>query len=145
MFAMNFLRTHHFPCCTSLIALLMLAGCGGDGIDRYPVNGSVTYEGEPVESGAIFFEPTASVGAIAPTKYLPIRDGKYDTGKEGPVEGTYRVTVGGMDRAKETVDSDGITMTPQLFEDYKFEVEIPVPGNTLDIEVPASQALKPKK
>ena len=60
-----------------------------------------------MEFGAIFFEPTASVGKIAPTVYLPVRDGKYDAGDKGPVAGKYRVVVGGMDQSKKHVDNDG--------------------------------------
>jgi hypothetical protein len=122
---------------------LALAGCGrGDGLNRYRVRGTVTFEGKPVEYGAIFFEPTESVGKIAPTVYLPVRDGKYDSGSEGPIAGKYRVVVGGMDKSKERVDSDGITQTPQLFQDYVFEVEIPPPNNTLNVDVPGSQAIR---
>lgn len=120
------------------IFALTLAGCGGDGLDRYPVSGTVTFDGKPVEFGAVFFEPTASVGPIAPTVYLAIRDGKYDAEDKGPIKGKYRVTVGGMDQSRNTVDSDGITHTPQLFPDYKFEIDIPPPDNRLDIEVPKS-------
>jgi len=116
-------------------------GCGGDGLTRYPVKGTVTFQGKPVEFGAIFFEPTASVGEVAPTVYLPVRDGKYDAGQEGPVKGKYRVVVGGEDRSSKKVDSDGVTHTKQLFADYKFEVEIPPPDNTLNVEVPASQVI----
>jgi len=119
---------------------LVLTGCGGDGLDRYPVSGTVTFDGKPVEFGAIFFEPTMSAGPIAPTVYLPVRDGKYDARDKGPVKGKYNVTVGGMDQSRNTVDSDGITVTPQLFPDYKFEVDIPPPDNRLDIEVPKSRA-----
>ncbi len=125
-----------------VLAALLLAGCGrGDGLTRFPVKGTVKYQGQPVKTGAIFFEPTASVGEIAPTVYLPVRDGKYDTGEEGPVKGKYRVVVGGTDESQQHVDSDGITHTKQLFQDYRFEVDIPPPNNTLDIEVPASQAI----
>ena len=130
--------------CLLVIASLTLAGCGGDSLNRCPVKGTVTFQGKPVEAGAIFFEPTASVGNTAPTVYLSIQNGKYDAGSEGPVPGKYTVIVGGMDKSKESVDDDGITHTPQLFEDYRFEVEIPPPGNTLDIEVPESQALEAK-
>jgi hypothetical protein len=105
----------------------------------------VTFQGKPVEFGAIFFEPTESVGKIAPTVYLPIRDGKYDTGDKGPVRGKYRVVVGGTDKSKSKVDDDGINHTAQLFKDYTFEVDIPPPNNTLDIEVPASQTLPSRK
>jgi hypothetical protein len=131
--------------CSLAIIGLALAGCGrGDGLARYRVKGTVTFEGKPVEFGAIFFEPTESVGKIAPTVYLPVRSGKYDAQDKGPIAGKYRVIVGGMDRSRQRVDSDGITHTPQLFQDYKFEVDIPPPDNTLDVEVPASQAIRPR-
>jgi hypothetical protein len=55
--------------------------------------------------------------------------------------GKYTVVVGGRDDSQKHVDSDGMTHTKQLFQDYRFEVEIPPPNNTLGIEVPASQAL----
>jgi hypothetical protein len=104
----------------------------------------VTFQGQPVAFGAIFFEPTASVGKVAPTVYLAVRDGKYDTLDKGPVAGKYRVVVGGTDQSKARVDSDGITITPQLFKDYVFEVDIPPPNGTLDVDVPAAQAIRPR-
>lgn len=128
--------------CWLVIVALTLAGCGrGDGLKRFPVSGTVMFEGQPVAFGSIFFEPTASVGEIAPTVYLPVRNGKYDAEDKGPIAGKYRVIVGGQDQSKRHVDSDGITHTQQLFQDYKFEVEIPPPNNTLDVKVPASQAI----
>ena len=121
---------------------VLAVGCGGgDGLDRYPIAGTVTFQGQPVASGAIFFEPTASVGQIAPTVYLAIKDGAYDAGDTGPVKGRYTVTVGGTDVSREFVDDDGITHTAPLFRDYKFEIDIPPPDNTLNVEVPASHAL----
>jgi hypothetical protein len=119
---------------------LALAGCDDDGLDRRRITGTVTYDGKPVEFGAIFFEPTASVGKIAPTVYLPVRDGAFDTGEDGPIPGKYKVVVGGMDMANKRVDDDGITHTAPLFPDYRFEVDIPPPGNTLKVEVPKSNA-----
>jgi hypothetical protein len=130
-------------CCLLAVVCVAVAGCGDD-LKRQRVQGTVTFQGQPVEFGAVFFEPTASVGKVAPTVYLPIRNGKYDTGGQGPVAGKYRVVVGGMDKSKNKVDDDGITQTAQLFRDYTFEVDIPPPNNTLDIEVPASQAIQRK-
>jgi hypothetical protein len=82
------------------------------------------------------------VGTIAPTAYLLVENGSFDTGEEGPIPGKYKVIVGGYDLAQQQVDSDGVTHTAQLFNDYTFEVEMPPPGNTLHIEVPASQAIQ---
>jgi hypothetical protein len=126
-----------------LASSVILAGCGrGDGLTRYRVQGTVTFRGEPVKDGGISFEPTASVGEIAPTSYLKVTGGKYDALDQGPVAGKYRVIVFGKDTAASHVDSDGVTHTEPLFEEYKFEVDIPPPNNTLNVEVPASQALK---
>jgi hypothetical protein len=122
---------------------LTLAGCDAS-LDRHRIQGNVTFQGKPVQSGAIFFEPTESAGTLAPTVYLRVEDGSYDTGERGPVAGKYRVVVGGADESKRHVDDDGVTNTPQLFADYRFEVEIPPPDNTLDVEVPDSQALEPQ-
>jgi hypothetical protein len=131
--------------CLLAVTLPVLAGCGrGDGLDRHRVRGTVTFQGKPVVFGAIFFEPTASVGKVAPTVYLPVRDGKYDSNDEGPIAGRYRVVVGGMDKSKQRVDDDGITHTQPLFENYVFEVDIPPPNGTLDVEVPDSQAIRKK-
>lgn len=115
----------------------VLASCG-EGLNRQRIQGTVTFQGEPVEFGAIF-EPTESVGKTAPTVYLSIRDGKYDTGDKGPVRGKYRVVVGGTDVSKPKVVENGTIRVPQLFKDYTFEVDIPPPNNTLDIEIPTSQ------
>jgi hypothetical protein len=128
--------------CSLALACLTLAGCGGDGMNRQRIKGTVTFQGKPVAFGAIFFEPTESVGKIAPTSYLAIRNGRFDTQDKGPVPGKYRVVVGGQDQSKKRVDDDGITHTTPLFNDYRFEVDIPPPNNTLDVVVPESQAIK---
>jgi prepilin-type N-terminal cleavage/methylation domain-containing protein/prepilin-type processing-associated H-X9-DG protein len=122
--------------------LSLAIGCSGDGLNRHRVQGSVTFDGKPLETGAIFFEPTATVGTIAPTTYLAVRNGKYDAGEEGPIAGTYRVRVGGWDESRQTIDDEGRSTPTQLFDDYVFEVEIPPPNNTLDVEVPVSQAIE---
>ncbi|MEW4452183.1 hypothetical protein AB1L30_05800 [Bremerella sp. JC817] len=51
-----------------------LAGCGGDGIPRAAVKGTVTYDGKPIETGVIMFIPS-DVSPIA----LKITDGIYDS------------------------------------------------------------------
>lgn len=51
--------------------LLVCAGCGGG---RVAVEGSVTFDGKPVESGTISFEPADGQGATAGG---PIEGGRY--------------------------------------------------------------------
>jgi hypothetical protein len=124
-----------------LVVPLALAGCGGEEFHRHRVQGTVTFDGKPVESGSIFFEPTESVGDLAPTLYLKVQNGDFDTGEDGPIAGKYTIVVGGFDESKQRPGDDGGTYTPPLFETYRFDVHIPPPNNTLDVEVPASQAL----
>jgi hypothetical protein len=66
-------------CARSLVALSCLAllapGCGEQGPDRFPLSGSVSFEGAPVAEGSIRFVPEEKgkqpEGAV-------IRDGKYN-------------------------------------------------------------------
>lgn len=132
-------RARRVVCLGLGMVCLAFAGCGSRGPVRHRIQGTVTFQDKPVAFGAIFFEPTASVGKIAPTVYLPVRNGKYDTGAEGPTSGKYTVRVGGQDKTKERVDDDGITHTAQLFNDHVFEVTIPPPDNVLNITVPSIQ------
>ncbi len=49
---------------TVVFALLLFAGCAGDG--KYPVSGTVTWNGEPIPDGHIIFTPVdAALGPDA--------------------------------------------------------------------------------
>ena len=41
--------------------LIVMVGCGGGGIKKASVVGTVTYEGKPLESGVISFTPAADI------------------------------------------------------------------------------------
>lgn len=74
------------------------AGCGDStGLpQRYPVSGKVTYNGEPVKSGTIVFEPNdMSTGKIANGT---IEDGYYKLstsgdGPDGALPGDYKIAI----------------------------------------------------
>ncbi len=75
-----------------LIALMAIAGCsGGDKYDRLPFSGTVTLDGQPLESGYIIFvpksgQPTQSTGMI--------NGGKFEVPKQaGTVAGKYSVAI----------------------------------------------------
>ena len=73
--------------CTGTAAIV---GCGGDGIERVGVSGTVSYQGQPVQEGMISFEPQ---GAGTPAGAI-IKDGKYDATGTGAVPvGRYRVRI----------------------------------------------------
>ena len=125
--------------CAALVS--SLSGCGGDGIVRHQVSGKVTFREQPVEYGTIAFEPEASVGQIAPSSFVRIEHGAYQTAKgDGPTTGKYKVRVMGFDtsKMKKNTPPEEIIETPELFPAYTLSVEIPPPGGKLDIEVPNS-------
>lgn len=67
-----------------------LVGCGGDGVERSAVSGSVTLNGEPVEQGMILFSPLGE----GPSAGGNIEQGQYKIeGDRGPSPGNYRVEI----------------------------------------------------
>lgn len=79
----------------ALAGLLGILGCSDDGLDkRYPVSGTVTYNGKPLESGSINFVPEAVGGRGAVGE---IKNGAYtlttQTPGDGAFPGKYSVTV----------------------------------------------------
>ena len=58
-----------------LVALVGLSGCGGDGeVPRYPISGTVSYQGTPIAAGNISFEDPETGYAAGGE----IEDGSYD-------------------------------------------------------------------
>lgn len=78
-----------------LTGLLAIVGCADDGLDkRYPVSGTVTYLGKPLEKGSITFTPTNPDGRGAVGE---IKNGSYvlttQTDGDGAFPGSYSVTI----------------------------------------------------
>ncbi|RUL83321.1 hypothetical protein [Tautonia sociabilis] len=85
-----------FPALVGGLLLLVLAGCADDGIGkRYPVSGTITYNGEPVPHGNIFFVPDdpntgrAATGTIENGRYRLSTAGKND----GALPGSYKIRI----------------------------------------------------
>jgi len=88
---------HRFLAILAMPALLVMASCGtDDGLGkRYPVSGTVTYNGTPLEKGTISFiaeDSKSNVGASG-----EIKNGSYtlSTGgnDDGAQAGKYKVTI----------------------------------------------------
>ena len=89
----------HRAVCSALLAFLLVVaapGCGdSSGLGRrYPVSGSVTYNGTPLEHGTISFAPADGTGRAAGGT---ITDGRYSLtthdSDDGALPGKYRVSV----------------------------------------------------
>ena len=79
-----------------LVLVVFVAGCGGSsGPKTYKVEGTVTFEGAPVEGATVSFEPTDSTGTSAGG--TTDASGKYKLmasfGGNGTTPGAYTVTV----------------------------------------------------
>jgi hypothetical protein len=130
-------------CCLSL-------GCGGTG---HRVSGKVTFQGQPVPAGKIYFTPDSSKGNSGPAGYAEIRNGEYDTsssGGRGVTGGPVIVSIEGFDPSAKPEKADkedkaGDVTAKQLFPKYEVAVELPKGSATKDFDVPASAANPPKK
>lgn len=121
-------------CQAALLALLFLAGCGGDEVRRYDISGTVTFQGKPIPEGNIAFEPVeGDIGG----GYAFIRDGKFDTSKEGRghLGGSHRITVNGNTGEPIEPGNPDAGMV-QLFPTYEITEDLPESSSMKDIEVP---------
>jgi hypothetical protein len=73
----------------STAAWVVWAGCGYDnGLKLARVSGRVTYKGEPVKNGTVFFLPDESQGTIGPSATASLRDdGTYSASTDFPGDG----------------------------------------------------------
>jgi hypothetical protein len=114
------------------LMLTTLCGCGGsvdEGPERFDVSGTVTFDGKPVPTGTIYFNPAE--GHSGPQGFAAIVDGKYDTASEG------KGTVGGPHSVRiEGADAAGVPIFVPHFE----EVDLPKSTTEQSFEVPASAA-----
>ncbi len=75
------------------LAIALATGCeSGDGLDRQPIQGSVTLDGQPLADGAVLFEPVSNeTGTAVGTT---IQAGTFAIPRAlGPVPGAYRVRI----------------------------------------------------
>lgn len=128
--------------CALTVMVLGMMGCGTgeEGPARYPVSGSVTYDGQPVPRGTVAFEPDSSKGNNGPAVVAPIQDGRYETASgAGTVGGPHLVRIEGFDGQPTTLP-DGMAMPDgkKLFPDFSTTAELPNEAATQDFDVPVS-------
>jgi hypothetical protein len=106
------------------LMIAAIAGCSGDtGPRRYRVQGTVTYDGQPLHFGRISFVPDAAKGTKGPPGYALVREGRFDTNAvngKGTVPGAIRVLITGYDYSAPE-DEEG---RPNLFTDHAIEITI---------------------
>jgi hypothetical protein len=92
-----------------LLGAILIAGCG-DPNARQAVSGTVSWNGQPLDQGRIYFAPiTQGVSEAGAT----IENGKYSIPRDlGLVPGTYKVSVFSYDRTGAKVQSEEIPGDP---------------------------------
>jgi hypothetical protein len=89
-------------CSLSAATLLLVAGCADNGLNLAKVRGKVTYKGEPVKRGTVFFMPDESKGTIGPSAVGSITsDGSYimstESAGDGVIVGSHKVGITGVE------------------------------------------------
>lgn len=132
----------------SLVAAVLVSltiGCGGDG--TYHVSGKVTFKGQPVPAGKIYFKPDGAKGNTGPTGYADIKNGAYNTasaGGKGSVGGAVVIGLEGIDPSGPGAKEKSPDVTAKvLFPWWEVKVDMPKASTTKDIDVPAEAAKGP--
>lgn len=84
---------------SSIVAITLGCGCSDSGPRYYHVSGTVTYRGQPLSAGQIFFTADYTKGNDGMQGSAIIKEGRYDTrgtGK-GVLGGAYRIRIDGFD------------------------------------------------
>jgi hypothetical protein len=121
-------------CAALLVTCALSAGCG-DGSGRVELSGTVTFNGQPVPAGKIYFSPDPAKGNKGPQGYADIKDGKFDTARtgKGGVTGPVIVHIEGL--------SAGDQPQP-LFAAYEVPADLSGKSSGLTYDVPAAQAMR---
>jgi hypothetical protein len=84
--------------------LALSVGCSsGNGLNLARVQGKVTFKGEPVKKGTVFFFPDGSKGTVGPSAVGGITGGSYiastEYGGDGVIVGTHKIGLSGLEAA----------------------------------------------
>lgn len=120
----------------ALLSLLPCAGCGEDGPRRSALWGKVTWKGQPVPRGIVYFSPNAGKGNTGPQGYALIKDGVFDTRRspgKGCVAGPHIVRIHGCSGQN---ISDSRPYGDPLFATYQTDLNVSDIGEEIDLTVP---------
>jgi hypothetical protein len=100
------------------------------------VSGQVLFNGKPVPTGEIYFDPDVKKGHDGPQGFARIIDGRYDTRAKGVplTAGPHVVRIFGFDG--QARPNEELPFGARLFAEYTTAADVPAGGGTLDFEVP---------
>ncbi len=124
------------------LAVLATVGCGDSRPPTYPVTGTVSYQGDPVERAHVSFSPTEA--DIRAATGVTDSDGKYTLTTfeqdDGAMPGSYKVRVHKYDREPEPTEVTEVTDDIDVPLDYDPDegADIPPPQHVLPEEYRSS-------
>jgi len=125
-------------CLSALLTLL----CGAGGCTPKPaefhVQGLITYQGEPVPAGIIFFDPDALKKNDGPQGFATIKKGRFDTREsQRPIGGgAYIARISGFDGQPGFEQPYG----QPVFREYQTSIDLLAQDTTQDFAVPDKTA-----
>ncbi|WP_207395613.1 hypothetical protein [Bremerella alba] len=118
------------------LAIFAACGCSQqDDVEKFHIEGVVTYQGQSVPVGSIVFQPDPSQGNSGPYGVAQIKDGKFSTKLQGQasVGGPHLVIIEAFD-GKE-VNPDYAPYGASIGLTYQERFDLPKQDSTLDIEL----------
>lgn len=126
----------------ALLVVVVLAGCGDSGPKLYPIQGAVTYKGQPVGGGTIRFEPATETRDPRASPETMIADGRYNLPRsKGIAGGKYTVYILATDGKPQDEQAYGNPLFPPY---YVTQVDLPPEGGTFDFAIPDQSKGKKK-
>lgn len=142
------LNTRLLPPLALLVGLIALSCSERERLLR--VSGRVTFGGQPVPAGQIYFLPDSGRGNHGSAGHATIRDGTYDTHGAPPGRGVrggaYQVRIEGhdgqpmADAAEPTIDRIAAVRGKTLFREYLATADVGAADAVLDFDVPRAAA-----
>jgi len=131
-----------------LLALLcsvstVLCGCSGsaDSLNRFSVSGTVTFNGEPLQDGTIFFQPDSAKGNSGPGSLGEIKDSQYKIDKtRGVLGGAYIVRITGYEPPPPATGPMPVRRGAALFPEHEQHIEIDPKSRVLDFQIPSPKS-----
>ncbi|MCI0361291.1 MAG: hypothetical protein L0211_22645 [Planctomycetaceae bacterium] len=118
-----------------VLAAAMLPGCGGPTI--YHLSGKVSFAGQPLPAGVIYFDPDYTQKNDGPQGYAFIKDGVYRTSAEGGagvLGGPYLARIEGFDGQP----GAELPLGRPLFTDFSQPLELPAADSVQNFEIPGN-------
>jgi hypothetical protein len=125
---------------------LMASGCGGDdGDGLFPLSGSVSFNGEPIDLGSIALIPAGGGSANNRSSGGVIQNGTYQIPQEkGLSAGTYRVEIHWLKKtgreltdpmSGDKYDERKEALPARFHTRSELTLEIPAPDNKHDLDL----------